>query len=124
MSSATLVLPAAPAVPSLADEALLALVLHATRPPDGAAAVRALVRLAEEGEAGAPRLLLALAHEAAVDASRQEDVPASEAGMIAGHVLAALGRELRGGDPAQAATARDWLLSLAADGVRARAARA
>ncbi len=116
--------PAASIAPSPADEALLALVLDATPPADGAAAVRALLRLAGEGEAHAPRLLLALAHEAAVAASCREALSADEAAVVASHVLAALGRELHAGDRARTAAARAWLLALAAEGLRARAAQA
>jgi hypothetical protein len=118
-----LALPAAPLVPTLADEALLSLVLCATRPANGQAAVRALLRLAAEGDASAPRLLAALAHEAAVQASRQEELSPQEAAVIAGHVLQALGRELRSADREHAAGARQWLIALAADGAEARAAR-
>lgn len=123
MASSALAIPAVPTAPSLADEALLALVLSATRPADGAAAVRTLLRLAEEGDMSAPRLLRALAHEAAAAAGCREALAAPEAAVIAGHVLRALGRELRGGDRERAVAARQWLLALATDGAQARAAR-
>jgi hypothetical protein len=122
MSSPALAVPAASAVPSVEDEALLALVLDATQPIDAAAAVRALVRLAEVGETRALRLLLALAHEAAVAAWRREALPAEQAEVIAGHVLAALKRELQGGNQEHADGAIQWLLALATDGAQARVA--
>jgi predicted NBD/HSP70 family sugar kinase len=123
MISSALALPDIPAALSLADEALLALVLSATRPTDGQAAVRTLLRLAEEGDPSASRLLRALAHEAAVAAGCREDLAAPDAAALAGHALRALGRELRGGDGERADAARPWLLALAADAAQARAAR-
>jgi hypothetical protein len=123
MPSTALAVPISPAAPTGADEALLALVLSATYPADGPAAVRALLRLADEGDTQAPRLLLALAHEAAIAAGCREALAGQDAAIVAGHVLRALGRELRGAHPEHAAAAREWLLALAADGAAARAAR-
>ncbi|HLH24972.1 MAG TPA: hypothetical protein VK066_20820 [Chloroflexota bacterium] len=119
--STGLTVPSALAPSTPVDEGLLTLVLRAAGASDGTAAVRALLRLAREGDASARRILLALAQQAAREAGEREGLSETEAALVAGHVLRALGRELRGGAET-AGTAREWLFALAAAGARAHAA--